>query len=504
MNKSAFFTTLLFIGIFMGNARATSLFEAKLLDISTSGSSLIVERGNLDDFSEGQFGRFYVQRGEKEFPKVFLVAEGELVKSFPKKSYWILKKVYIPGAIKKNDSLLMSTTGQMLQGRRPLKIKNQHVLASEKEFSDLDDYLDKNKDNVPARLVKESKAYEASADIFEEEELRDVNPDADVVVTTFENYKNKTGNYYSEEYGDLTEQRYYIGNREVVLGDIRKAEDKKVFDSMNDNYFLKTNRMKYGVTNFYAAEKKEDKKIVDRIVPRAKAKYKRDGDQWTSDMDDQALRRYFIETGIASEARRRELALSELEGHEVMFHYSGSMVSHGNTEDPNYQGRGYNLGIAYDLHLARTSVNLKKWSVQLLLEQGVTEYDTGVFNARSEETSYGAYLNYYFINNPLTLNSFIYLVGVGLKYGSASVFTPDFSKEYSYQVLTMPALQLMTKYRFRPGDLKEDTLNFGASANFGVSLDMKNLSVIDRLDDNIDSKISVTDLKYTLGMSLYF
>lgn len=78
-----------------------------------------------------------------------------------------------------------------------------------------------------------------------------------------------------------------------------------------------------------------------------------------------------------------------LKRHEIMLHYSGSMVAHGNTQDPNYQGRGYSLGIAYDLHLARTSASLKKWSLQFFLERGVTEYDTGEFNARSEETDYG-------------------------------------------------------------------------------------------------------------------
>jgi hypothetical protein len=294
---------------------------------------------------------------------------------------------------------------------------------------------------------------------------------------------------------------------------------------MSEGYEKKTNGMKYGLKSFYSEQEREEgipeiskkgghqttydqmreeAKLAEQIDPRAKAKMKRDGEMWSADMDDVGLRKYFIRTGIEQEVRRRELALNELEGHEVMLNYSGSMVAHGNTNDPNYQGRGYNLGIAYDLHLARTSASLKKWSLQFFLEKGVTEYDTGVYNARSEETLYGAYVNYYFVNNPLTLNSFIYLFGAGIKNGNASVFTPDLSKEYSYQVLTVPSLQLMTKYRFRPGDLREDTVNIGMSVNFGINLDMKNLSVIDRVDDNINSKISVTDLKYILGMSVFF
>jgi hypothetical protein len=62
----------------------------------------------------------------------------------------------------------------------------------------------------------------------------------------------------------------------------------------------------------------------------------------------------------------------------------------------------------------------------------------------------------------------------------------------------------MTKYRFRSGDLTEDTVNVGASFNAGIMYDNKHLSVTDALDDNILGSISVNDLKYIFGMSFYF
>lgn len=524
MKKLVILSTLLFIGTITGKAMAQALDEVALQDVSTSGKSLMIDRGTLENFEEGIFARFFIQKGPKEFPKVFLVAEGELVKSFPRKSYWILKRVHIPNAIKPDSKILILTSDTVTSGR-PLKLKNRHVVLSDSNGGDVDSYIDQNKDAVPSRLVKQGSAYEASPDVFEKEEMRDLTPDADVLVTTYEQYKTKGGTHYSDEYGDLTAQKFFIGNKQVALGDIKKAEDKKLFDSVADNYVKKTNEMKYGVKGFYSEiekvnelpelnkkgteastfdEIKYRRKQAEHVSPLAIAKMKRDGDQWSSDMDDASLRQYFIKTGMEKEARRRDLALNELDGHEVVVHFSNALSSHGNTTDPNYQGRGYNLGISYDLHLSRTSSNLKNWSLQFMFEKGVTEYDTGVYNARSEETSYGAYVNYYFINNPLTLNSFIYLAGIGIKNGSASVYSPDLTKEYSYQALTLPALQVMTKYRFRTGDLNEDNVNIGASVNFGINLDIKNLSVIDRLDDDINSKISVADLKYTLGMSVFF
>lgn len=524
MKRLVILTTLLFTGALSGQVLATGLEEVALQDVSTTGKSLVIDRGILEKFEEGLFARFYLQKGPLNSPKVFLVAEGELVKSFPRKSYWILRKVFIPDAIKPESKVLILTSDKITRGR-PLKIKNRHVVLSKSNGNEFEEYLDQNKDNTPSRFIKAGADYEASPDIFEKQEMRDMTPDADVLVTTYEQYQTKGGIYYSEEYGDETQQKFFIGNREVALGDIKKAEDKKLFDSVAENYEKKTNGMKYGVRAFYSEieklkelpeinkkgtqastfdEEKYRRKEADKVSPAAVAKMNRDGDQWSSDMDDASLRRYFIKTGMEKETRRRELALNELDGHEIVIHYSNALTTHGNATDPNYQGRGYNLGISYDLHLSRTSSNLKNWSLQFMFEKGVTEYDTGTYNARSEETAYGGFVNYYFINNPLTLNSFIYLAGIGLKNGSASVYSPDLTKEYSYQVLTMPSLQVMTKYRFRTGDLNEDTVNIGASFNFGINLDIKKLSVIDRLDDDINSKISVADLKYSVGMSVFF
>lgn len=524
MNKLVILASLLLTSTFMVKVWAIDLEQVNLEDVSTSGKNLVIDRGMLENFKEGLFARFYIQKGPKEFPKIFLVAEGELVKSFPRKSYWILENIYIPDVIKQKSKILIFTSDSATKGR-PLKLRNHHVVLSKSNGDDIEAYLQENKENVPARFVKAGKNYAPSVDLFEKNEMKDLNSDTNVIVTTYENYKTKSGAYYSEEYGDETIQKYFVGNTLVNLGDIKNAEDKKLFDSIADNYVKKTNGMKYGVKSFYSEVEKVDempelnkkgtiastfdeikyqKKESGHVAPVALAKIKRDGEQWSSDMDDVSLRHYFIKTGMEKEARRRELALNELDGHELIIYYSNALVSHGNTKDPNYQGRGYSLGISYDLHLSKTSLSLKNWSLQFIVENGVTEYDLGTYNARSEESSYGAYLNYYFINNPLTLNSFIYVAGIGLKNGSASIFTPDLSKEYSYQALTLPALQLMTKYRFRAGDLNEDNVNIGASLNFGISLDIKKLSVIDRLEDDINSKISVNDLKYTLGMSVFF
>lgn len=294
---------------------------------------------------------------------------------------------------------------------------------------------------------------------------------------------------------------------------------------MGEGYQKKVASMKYGVKDFYRHQEKipgsheinkamsiksvyeqerEDQKEKEIISPRAIAKQKRDGESWSEDMDTSSLRKYFISTGLEREARRREVALNELDGHEIMLSYSGSLVDQSTATDPNYQGRGYHLGVGYDFHFSRVNPDFKKYSIQFVIDRGVVNTDIGGINGRSEEGNYGGYLNFYFINNPLTIKSLIFLGGIGFKLGSAKISAPDLSRDYEYQLVTLPSFQLMGKYRFRTGDLSEETVNVGASANFGMNLDFKNYSTTDEMADNINGKFSSTDLKYYIGLSIYF
>lgn len=512
---------LLLINSILRPAHAIGLDEVMLLDLSTSKKSFIIDRGQFDNYNDGTFGKFYVQRGEMDAPKIFLVAEGKLVKSLTNKSFWYIDKVYYPQLIKSGKHLLVLTSSVVTK-ERPMRFKKRHVVVSKDQYENADEYLDQNKNSVPERLVVEEENYEKSPELFETKKT----PEADVEINTYEKLRKKSGTKISEEYGDTEEEKYFVGAQEVKLADLKNAEDKKLLDSMSDGYIKKVNSQKYGLTNgLYGKNKKdpgmrelnqeisilsvydtakEERTKAEQLDPKLIAKMKRDGAHWSEDMDDEALRRYFIHTGLEREERRRELVLNELDGNEVMFHYSGSMVDHTTSTDQNYRSPGYTLGLGYDLHLSRTSKSLKNWSIQFLLEKGVSDYDIGGKNARGQEGFYGAYLNYYFFNNPLTLNSFIFLGGVGIKAGTISMSALSLSKTYTYQTITLPSMQLMTKYRFRTGDLNEDTVNVGASINAGILIDSKRLSIVESNSDNIDGKISSNDVKYLIGMSIYF
>lgn len=515
------FVWFLILTSLFGPLQAFELKEVELLELSSTKKSIIIDQGLLENFLEGTKAKFFIQSGDYTHPKVFLIAEGRLVKSLPKKSFWYMTKFYHPEVLVKGNKYLILTSDEALAGRSTT-LKRQHVVVSPEQYSDADDYLDQNQNVVPDRLIEERDEFNESLELYETDAVNE----ADVEVRSFEHFKKQGGTRVLDAYDDLIQEKFFLGQRGFDLGDIKKASDKKIFDSLAEGLVIKTNTQKYPLLNgLYKDQKKisgsrdineqisissvyetakENQRRKETVAPEAEAKIAREGDYWSANMDDRSLRHYFIRSGLEKENRRRELVLNELEGNELTLHYAGAMTSHSSADFPNYRGMGYMLQIGYDLHLSRTSKNLKQWSLYFLMERGVTDYDVGSANARGQEGYFGLYLNYYFYNNPLTLNSFIWLAGIGIKGGSVDMESIDLSRDYTYQSLTLPSFQIMTKYRFRTGDLAEDTVNIGASLNGGMMLDYKRLSVIETLSDNIDSKINISDLKYFAGMSFYF
>jgi hypothetical protein len=519
---------LLFILLitFLVEIQATELDDVRILDMSTNEKSITIDRGELDHFKAQDYAKFYIQIGDqfagKDNPKIFLVAEGELIKSFPRKSFWYLKNIAMPNLIYQQSHLIMMSTRLVGQGRGRKKVSEKRIVFSEQEYSDVDKYLAQNKKGIPEKLIIKEDDFDSSSELVES----DITPDNNQVINTYEKLTKKPSTDLSNEYGDGYEELFYVGKKQVVVVDVLKEEDKKFLETMSKQYLEINAKLKYGLTQgLYSRQignienrnssnklsipsvferEREDRKAREVIDPHFAAKIKRDGFKWSDDMDDATLRRYFISTGIVQEKVRRERVLNEREGHEFMLHYSGSLSDHTTAADQNYRAPGYLIGVSYDLHLARSMPSLRDWSVQFSGEWGVCQYDLGGINGTSQEKVYGAMLNYYIINNPLTLNAFIVEAGMGIKAGVAQMNGTGMARKFSYQILSAPTIQLLSKYRFRAGDLNEDSVKIGSALIAGLVLENKKLSLQDLSAGTINGMISVNDIKFQIGMGFYF
>lgn len=502
---------------------ATSILEGRLLFKSSSERTLAIGIGELEDLKEGDRGKIFIQRGDFNRPTLFLVGTGKVVKSYPNKSIWLLEKHFIKDKAVKDEPLLVLVDFKVLEGRKSL-FKQKHTVFSADEYLDKDEFQKNNEHNVPQKFIANNRNYDRGEDVFDDKKIEEIDREFE----TYSNFKKNGNSRVVDEYQEEIKRVTFFVNNKFNIGDLNKAEDQKILDSDAALLIEKYNSQKFTLTNgLYRKQKKlgnakdvneeitisnsyQLQKIKDKetevIDPKVAAKISREGEMWSADMDEDTLRRYFITSGLLKERFRREIALNELDGHEILLHYAGNLNTHValSEVDPAYQMRGYNLSLSYDYHLSRSSIDFKNYSVQFMLERGVAYYDLSNINGRSEEGQYGLSLNYYFYNNPLTIDNFIWSIGLGAKVGMAKVGADSLSQRYDYQILTLPSLQLMTKYRFRAGDLTEDTVNVGMSFNLGMIYEAKNLKIVNVPEEEIATSINAQDIKYQFGMSFYF
>ena len=54
---------------------AMGLDEVSLQDSSSSSKTVVISRGIIENYNEGAFVKLFVQSGDIEYPKIFLVAD---------------------------------------------------------------------------------------------------------------------------------------------------------------------------------------------------------------------------------------------------------------------------------------------------------------------------------------------------------------------------------------------------------------------------------------------
>lgn len=489
--------------------------------------TIVLNVGSLDGYVEGEHAHLFRQTGDKRFPKSKKIAEAELVKVFPKYSYWQILQSPLPEGAKVGLTEVGIIRSRMGLNGRELDVKNKIRLLDrsndQRDFLDLENNELLETTEIPDNL-RQDHSYSALKDqTFEEKKLK--RADVEVVKNDFLIKKSAT-TYSAEHKEELTE--LYAPELKGKDPDIVKKEtEKEISKAQADLYAKNHSRTKYGMDDFYKDQEKipEMKDIRNKISTisvydqekeakfdesmisnRALKKMQRDKALWSQDMDDKVLRRYFVQNGIAAEYERRERALSELEGHEMWLRFYGGANRNTVEVDPNFQRFNYAMAVGYNLHFSRINPDYVNWSMDFYGESSVSHFAlSDETNAESKELFAGTSLNYYFLNNPLTLNKFIGHVGVGMKLGQGEAIAADLNRTISYQLVTLPTLSGGIKYRFRAGDLTRDTANIGAALAFGAMYERVNYSAGEVLDvSEAYGKFSVNSMKYYFGLHLYY
>jgi len=484
---------------------------------------MLINKGSLDGIKQGERAYFLNQTGTLSKPKLEKIAWGEVVKVKNNESLWLLHLVNNQKFLAKKPKLVLVPTNDIVRGRREFNIlKKRRILTKSTDKKEL---IFEKKHGMPSKFVYKGDDYVEKDNI--DREVPQVTED--VRVTSYDRWAKKKQLEYIDDYMSEIETKFsHPDDSPELAKEISRDTKEDVANSMIDNHVSKTNNLKYGLKGLYREQersngspeisetitisnvyqKEKEKRMRKKILrPEVYHKLDRDGEMWSADFNDEQLRRYLIKTGIAEEEIKQKMALYEKSSNEVVIGYTSQITGAANSEDPNHQSKNYSLMAGFEYHLMRSSPSLKSYSILLFLENGIGHYDLGNgINGRFSEGSFGAILNWYFFNNPNSLNQYIWNLGVGYRRGNAKVTSSFLSKEYDFQMVGLPSFHLGVKYRFRSGDALDDDIPIGMGVFGKISSELLNLTSVSTVeaDDGINGSITHNDVKFVIGLSVYF
>ncbi len=484
---------------------------------------MVINKGDLDGVNLGERAYFLKRSGSLIKPMLEKVAWGEVVKVKSNQSIWMLHLVNNKDFLATRPNIVLMPTKELVRGRRDFNIlKKRRIL---KKGMTKESLAYEKKYGMQKEFVYKDKNYIKKDNIDREDSI--VNED--VRVTSYDRWAKKKQLEYIDDYMAEVETQFGHPDKTPNLAK-EMAEDAKldVANSLADNHVKKTNDLKYGLKGLYRDQQRsngsaelsetitianvyqtaKEKRLRKKILrPEVYHKLERDGEMWSADFSDEQLRRYLIKTGIAEEEVKQRAALFQKSGNELVFAYSSQLVGTTNSADPNHQSRNYSLMAGYEYHLMRSAPSMLKYSVLMFLEQGIGHYNLGnEINGRFAEGSFGAIFQWYFFNNPASLNKYAWYLGLGYRRGSATATSSFLSKEYDFQMVGFPSFHLGVKYRFRSGDALDEDIPIGMGMYGRVSSERLTLTSVSSIDpnDSIEGSIGYNDIKFVVGLSVYF
>lgn len=503
--------------LFTDVAQGQEMRSAAVERISSSGRSFILNRGEFYGLKVGMRAEFMWQDPDRV--ELLRLGRAEVVKVDPDRSYWLFESVRQDVVLETPAEIEFALTSDLEQGIRPYRIHHNKVILNPGVHPL--EYFSNRKSASPKELTVLSEDFEEAEKVVETDVLKD----EDISVDEYDYwYESRSKQYIPEYRQELSSKRPRSGSGRHDISVVAEDSYDRAYDSIVEAYLRHNKKVREdreaffydmrpdenyaqvrktltidNVFQSYQRKRRAQTEVSDRAVRRME----RDGPLWSSDMSQQELRDFFIESGVEQEKRRQERALREHDSNEVTFEFATGLQQTFNPDDPDFQGQNYSLGISYEFHVGRTVQSLNKWGITFGVESSVAFYDIGGFNAIYSEGHFSIGANYYFYNNPAVLRDYIGYVGFAVKRGNGELRSVQLENEYDIQSLRYP-LYVGLKYRFSAGDERERRTGIGWGVNFRLSFETGEKNLLGFSDEVFERTINPGVVNFHLGLSTYF
>ena len=448
---------------FLWASSAPAFETVRILETTSTGRALILDRGIFEGIRHNDFALFYQKRERPgHFPSYHPVLKAEAIRVGDKISFWLAHESAMPGDLSKGKNLSMLRLSRHKQ--KHLKVSQYQIITPSSQSIDISkkDHKYNSEEISPSSKPNEKK---------------------DIVL-------NHLDTWQESQKKDLSRLSFKQSLPPVDKKTIAKSYEADHFSQIATRAIDKLNKSG-NIDEYLSILKSPPAEYLTGKEPR-----------WSRYMNDQQLQDFFVKSGVVEEVYlRQRKAVQEWKGSEINLRYAtGLSVPLLKLNDDTFD-TNYTLAIGYEYHLANIKPILKRWTVELGFGNHNSDLVIENYRFSSQEFFFKAWCYFYLYNTPLTLEQYLVYAGLGIQQGFASLSSPSLKNKYNYRISGFPTLRVGAKYKFAKTKTLFSKLNFGVHALLTMTpLNYQNMKRGRQFRGSSAQKISST---LSIGLSIY-
>jgi hypothetical protein len=502
LKDDALMVLLLMLIVKSAFSQSTAPIEARLLNQSTSGQTIIFNLGEHDNVRAGDFAIVLkkVRGNNVRDLRVVPAARARVVKVNTDSSVWILYKLIDPKLMKKGDKYLVMTETQALRGRLIPSVQETTIISSKNESKEVTKSAIVHDRN---RIAKLADKYGGAANLHGPEERSDKTFD---LLTVEEWEKNKgdayrTALYRSPDREEFRRQFRLETFEKLVTGYLKKVNDPDFSydafyeEQMRDNFsneFRKSSAMQTEYKNFLADQqlsRSADAKLYRSILEK--------GESWSEDFSDEELRDRLQGVSVLQENDRRLFISSKPNRYMLNFDYGKHFTDSQESEDAvTKRTQRFTVGANFELVPFLRHPKLERFTLDIGGRVNKNAFEYGGTNAHYNEVSGSLGANWYPLYAPYTVQAPVLFLGTYIRTGTANAMGVRSNEKANYTVYSFPGFRGGLKYMIKS--------NFGL--RIAVSMETLNMDQYESSEVNgaLPASTKLVEGKADVGLILAF
>lgn len=432
-----------------------ALTQTRLLQVSTSGQTLVFDAGVHERLKENEFGVVLKQvksLNNQNALRVVPVGKVRNVKVGTDHSVWVLFDLYQEGLLQRGDVFTLFTESNMLPGRRPYEVKKLQVVSSQKDVkaaarSSLEDESDRlaKVKNYKKSHINHSSSYKSDED-FELIELEKW--------SRHKERRFRTGLYRSQ-------------NAEQFKRNLRL----EVFEGLVTQYLQRVNDPDFNYATFYDKQMREpgnnffrqrsnfatawennlayNEKSIESNAKLSRSLLE-NGERWSEDYSDEELGLLLGKISIAQEKDRRARVISKPSRFHMAVDYSKALSDNQTSTDTNYQ-KSSRYSISAELEFV-PMVKHPLWERFAINAQGTINDDAVGLAGKNfdrNDQSFTMGLNWFPFFAPYAEKVINIYLGTYFRAGYSKMRSSFYDEKANYTLMSIPAFRAGLRYTFR-------------------------------------------------------